>query len=435
MGRRTPRAVIALLIVAIALTGTASAATARKHTRRARAHRCPATTRHHRHRRGRSCVTRKTRAAKPFKGRHGSKQPSSPSAATGGLVVGLNANAANWGGASAAGRLGAITRATGTKWLREDIEWAVVEPEPGVFDFSRYDHFMQLAAQRGEHILALLYDTPSWAGPAYNAIPSDPTAFAQYVAALVGRYGSGGTFWTQNPALNPAPITTWEVWNEPYLDTGDDGVYDPARYAELVRAAATAGRATDPNARFLLAAEMQSAMTGGAWQWWVDALYQAVPDLNDYFDGVAMHDYGDNTTTLNPIIPGQPYSNYGHIMRIEDLRRQFLGHGAADKPFWITEAGWSTCTDSPGCVTPAQQATNLATLFSDIHHDWSRFVQAAFIYSYGDVADASSTQGGYGLTYLNGAPKPALAVFHSQAVASAGQQSADRDVEQPSNKR
>ncbi len=190
-------------------------------------------------------------------------------------MVGLNANAAGWGGASTAGRLDLVTGATGTRWLREEIDWATVEPQPGVFDFSYYDHFMQLAAQRGLHILAVLYDIPAWAGPAYNSIPSDPTAFAQYVAAVVVRYGTNGTFWAQNPSLNGSAITAWELWNEPYLG-------------------------------------------------------------------------------------------------------------------------------------------------SDIHHDWSSFVQPAFIYSYGDGSNPASTQGGYGLTYLSGTPKPALAIFHSQAVASAG---------------
>ncbi len=345
--------------------------------------------------------------------------PAAPASPSGGLVVGLNANAAGWGGASTAGRLDLVTGATGTRWLREEIDWATVEPQPGVFDFSYYDHFMQLAAQRGLHILAVLYDTPAWAGPAYNSIPSDPTAFAQYVAAVVVRYGTNGTFWAQNPSLNGSAITAWELWNEPYLGSGDDGVYDPARYAGLVKAAAAAGHTADPNAKFLLAAEMQSALTNGAWQWWVDALYQAVPDLNDYFNGVAVHDYGSDVTTLNPIVPGQPYDNYGHIRRIEDIRQQFINHNAAAKPFWITEAGWSTCADSSSCVTPAQQGTNLATLFDDIHHDWSSFVQAAFIYSYGDGSNPASTQGGYGLTYLSGTPKPALAVFQQEAAGSA----------------
>ena len=192
-------------------------------------------------------------------------------AVAGGLIVESNANVAGWGGASTAPRLDLVTGATDTKWLREEIDWATVEPQPGVFDFSYYDHFMLLAAQRGMHVLPVLYDTPSWAGPAYNAIPSDPTAFAQYVAAVVGRYGSNGSFWAQNPTLKGSAITTWELWNEPYLGSGDNGVYDPGAYARLVKAAAIAGRGADPNAKFLMAAEMQSAMTDGAWQWWVDA--------------------------------------------------------------------------------------------------------------------------------------------------------------------
>ena len=166
---------------------------------------------------------------------------------------------------------------------------------------------------------------------------------------------------------------------------------------------------------------MQSGRdANGNWQWWVDALYQAVPDLNSYFDGVAMHDYGSDMTTLNPMVPGRPYDNYGHVMRIENLRQQFVNHGAAGKAFWITEAGWSTCNDSLTCVTPDEQATNLSTLFDEVHYDWSSFVQGLFIYSYGDIADPTSTQGGYGLTYMNGAPKPALSVFRAQAAASAG---------------
>jgi hypothetical protein len=345
--------------------------------------------------------------------------PSPPPPTSAGLIVGLNCGCAGWGGSSTADRLDLVTGATGTKWLREEIDWATVEPQPGVFDFSYYDHFMLLAAQRGLHVLATLYDTPSWAGPAYNAIPSDPSAFAQYVAAVVGRYGTNGSFWAQNPTLKGSAITTWEIWNEPYLSTGDDGNYDPAAYANLVKASAIAGRGADPNAKFLMAAEMQSAMANGVWQWWVDALYQAVPDLNNYFDGVAVHPYGSDVTTLNPIVPGQPYPNYGHVRRIEDIHQLFLNHGASDKPFWITEAGWSTCSDSSGCVTAAQQAANLATLFNDIHGNWSSFVHAAFIYDYGDGSQPTTTQGGYGLTYLDGSPKPALAIFQPQAAASA----------------
>jgi hypothetical protein len=289
-----------------------------------------------------------------------------------------------------------------------------------VFDFSYYDHFMLLAAQHGLHILPLLYATPSWAGRAPSSIPSDPAAFAQFVAAMVALYGTNGSFWAEHPTLRGSAIQTWEIWNEPYASNGDNGNYDPGAYARLVKAAAIAGRGSDPNAKFLLASEMQSARAAnGNWQWWTDAMYQAVPDLNNYFDAVAMHDYGDDTTTLNPIIPGQPYANYNHIWRIENLRQLFINHGAAAKPFWITEIGWSTCNDNPGCVTPTQQATNLTTFFNDVHGPWSSFVGAVFVYRYNDLSDPNSTQGGYGLTYQDGTAKPALSIFQQQAAGSA----------------
>ncbi len=350
-----------------------------------------------------------------------SPAPSTPPAATsGGLIVGLNANVSGWGNASTAPRLDQVVSQTQTKWLREEFDWSTVEPTQGHFDFSYYDHFMLLAAQRGEHVLPLLYSTPAWAGANYNSIPTDPTAFAQYVSAIIGRYGTNGSFWTQYPSLRAMAPTTWEIWNEPYLSTGDNGNYDPAAYAQLVKASAIAGRAADPNAKFLMAAEMQSAQdANGTWQWWVDALYEAVPDLNHYFDGIAVHDYGDDVSTLNPTIAGQPYDNYGHVRRIEEIRAQFLAHGA-NQPFWITEAGWSTCTTDTRCVSPAVQASDLTTLFGMIHGSWSGFVQAAFIYSYGDGSQPSQYEDGFGLTNLDGSAKPALAVFQAQAALSAG---------------
>ena len=46
-----------------------------------------------------------------------------------------------------------VTSQTHTKWLREEFRWNTIEPSPGQFDFSYYDHFMLIAAQAGEHVL------------------------------------------------------------------------------------------------------------------------------------------------------------------------------------------------------------------------------------------------------------------------------------------
>jgi hypothetical protein len=240
------------------------------------------------------------------------------------------------------------------------------------------------------------------------------------VAAVVARYGPRGSFWTEHPNLAAYAIQTFELWNEPYYDNGNDGDYDPGRYARLVKAAAIAGRQADPDARFLLAAENQAQHVDNAWVWWIDALYQAVPDLNNYFDGVAVHPYGTNLTDLSFPTPGQAYDGYDQIRRVEAIHREFANHNAGNRPLWITEIGWPTCiSGSERCTTLAGQAANLATVFNFARTTWKNFVQAVFVYSYDDSSpDSTDPEHDYGLAYNDGTPKPALEVFKAQAATS-----------------
>jgi Beta-galactosidase len=335
------------------------------------------------------------------------------------LVIGLNASVATW--TDIAPRLNQVLSTSGTKWLREDFEWSQIEPEPAMFDFSRYDQFMLLTAQHGIRVLPLLFDVPAWAGSSPSAIPADPSAYAAYVAAVVARYGPHGSFWVEHPNFAGYAIHTFELWNEPYYDNGNDGDYDPGRYARLVKAAAIAGRQVDPDAHFLLAAENQAQLVGSKWVWWIDALYQAVPDLNNYFDGVAVHPYGDNLTSSSYPTPGRAYDGYEQIRRVEAIHQEFVNHNAGNKPLWITEIGWPTCTSgSDRCTTPAGQAADLNTVFNYARTTWKSFVQAVFVYSFDDShpADPADPEYDYGLVQNDGTPKPALTIFKANATTS-----------------
>lgn len=330
------------------------------------------------------------------------------------LIVGISEGAAGWGGRSTGPEIAELVRRTGSHWYRDQFFWNQIEPRPGVFHFGYYDHYMLLAARRGLHIVAQLAGSPRWAAPNSTAVPANPRPFARFVAAFVHRYGPGGTFWHLHPQLSDSAITTYELWNEPYFSSGNGGHYDPKRYARLVEAAATAGHKVAPSTTFLLEADMESHWNK-VWTWWVDALYKAAPHLNRYFDGVAVHDFGSraNMTRLSPMVYGKPYPNFGRIRRIEDLRRQFVSHGAGDKPFWILESGWPTCTTphNPNCVSAARQASDLSLLFRYVTTRWRAWVQAEFVYRYQDGIPANSPQGGFGLVHVNGSPKPALKVF------------------------
>lgn len=343
------------------------------------------------------------------------------SAVSSGLVVGLSSGAAGWGGKSTARRLNVITSRTGVKWMRDEFQWNVIEPSRGKFRFSYYDHYMLLVAQQGLHVVAHLMTAPKWASPSVSSVPANPTDYARFIAAVVHRYGPHGTFWQTHPDLRGSAITMYELWNEPYYSTGNGGQYNPGRYARLVKAASIAGHAADPSVKFLVDAEMQSALTRGVWVWWVDGLYQAVPNLNKYFDGVSVHAFGTDTKTLHPVVYGQPYPNFQRLRKIEDIRRLFLHHGAANKPFWIMETGFSTCTQrSSYCVSSGKQVEDFRALFNYLQTTWRSWVQGAFVYRYDDGVPPNSLEGGYGLVHLNGRAKPALSLVKAFASASSG---------------
>ncbi len=344
--------------------------------------------------------------------------PVARSAVSGPIVVGLSQGASGYGGASTAPRLNLLIAGTGTRWLREEFLWSRIEPRPGKFNFRYYDHYMLLAAQRRVQIVLLLDNAPRWAAPTPETMPTNTASFARFVAAVAHRYGTNGTFWKKHPTLAGSAIQYYEIWNEPYFNQGSGGLWQPGLYTRLVKAAAIATHALDPTARLLIEAEMQAHLNG-IWTWWVNDLYKAMPSLNRYFYAVAVHDYGTNVRTAPQVTPGKAYDGYGHILRIDNIHQQFINHAAANKPFWIMEIGWSTCTQaSIDCVNAKTQATNLITAFNYLHTIWKNWVQGIFIYCYQDEPDYHTVQGAYGLTHFNGAPKPALSVFKS-AVAGA----------------
>ncbi|MBV9605437.1 MAG: cellulase family glycosylhydrolase [Solirubrobacterales bacterium] len=337
-------------------------------------------------------------------------------------IVGLIDGAAQWRqDTGMTHRMNQVLATSDAKWVREGFYWSQIEPKPGVFNFAHYDQFVTLAAERGVHVFVELYTAPRWAAPTPTSVPADPTAYAAFVAAVVARYAPGGTFWASHPNLDSSTVQTFEIWHEAYYSNGNDGHYDPGRYARLVQAAVTAGRAANPNARFLMGAEMQGQFVGSgprrAWVWWVDALYKAVPDLNNYFDGVSVHPYGHDITHRSPAIPDQPYYGSDQMRRIEIIRQQFVAHGAAAKPFWATEVGWPTCKrGTVRCVSPAGQRKSFVTLMRYAETTWKSYVRAVFVYYYDDLGrNSANPNNDYGLIYYNHKPKLVLPAFEAFA--------------------
>jgi hypothetical protein len=293
---------------------------------------------------------------------------------------------------------------SGAKSLREQFDWRVIEPARGQWDWSRYDQLELTSAQRGFTVLPMLMGTPSWAGPTWNTIPSDPADYAEFVAKVTARYGPGGSFWLSHPELATKAPEYFELWNEPYYPQFSDNRIDPGRYARLVKAAASAGRSANPLAKFIMASETDVQPTGSSdWVSWTDAMYAAVPDLNSYFDAVAVHPY---SKTYAPDAPANGYI-HDKFSRIATIHDHFADHGAAGKPMWITEVGWSTCADTRYCVSEATQAAYTSKMFSMVASTYT-YVKAVFLYRSVDLGSTTSSdpEQNFGLTHQDGSAKP-----------------------------
>jgi polysaccharide biosynthesis protein PslG len=323
------------------------------------------------------------------------------------LVIGLNSvwnNDCN---------LAAIASA-GVSMERLEISWDVVEPRPGKWSFTKFDRQFAVAARHGITVLPLLMNVPGWAGPAWNAFPSNGGAYAAYVARVVARYGPHGSFWRGHRELPARPARWFEIWNEPYLSQFSAGGVDPAAYARLYRRAAMAGGRADPAARFLIQADLYTSTAGGHSGPWVGPMFKAVPDLARWFDGVAVHPY-TSTDSPSSYTPDDPR---GEFRRIDNIRQEFATHGAGSKPFWITEVGWSTCPGDPdSCVSDQKQAAFLAAMFNIVKSDYSSWVQAVFPYNYrdGDEDNVANKEAWFGLIRRAGSPKPAWNVLRQAA--------------------
>jgi len=323
-------------------------------------------------------------------------------------IIGINANTQGY--RAHAGVLQDRVKRTGVRWLREELDWDAVEFAPGRYNWSRYDALYRAAAHRGLHILPLILETPRWAGAAPTALPDDPNTYASFVAAVVKRYGPGGSYWATHPRLKPVPSRWFELWNEPWNTVFSNGHPDPGAYARLVAAAGPAAHAANPAARVLIESDITPVQTDSGVISWTNAMYRAVPTLNDDFDAVAVHPYG------GPDLLGKANAYNGRFREVMDnVRADFVSHDAADKPFWLTEIGWSTCPAgaTADCVSEPLQAALVSELFRLLATTYRSYVAAAFLYHYNDFphAAADDREGYFGITRANGSRKPAYRAF------------------------
>ena len=153
--------------------------------------------------------------------------------------------------------------AGGLTIVRTDARWSVAEPDPPsasgqhTYDWSTYDTIVGTLAKYGLRWMPTLDYPPPWAqedptertqedpnGLGSEMKQEDQPDFVAFAAAMVRRYGPGGSFWAAHPELPAMPVHTWEIWNSPnvtyYWNPQTDA---PERFADLYLATRTAMKA------------------------------------------------------------------------------------------------------------------------------------------------------------------------------------------------
>ncbi len=242
----------------------------------------------------------------------------------------------------------------------------------------------------------------------------DPIAYRDYVVAFIQRYGQGGTFWAEHPALDAAryAIRTFELGNEPYY-----GAMTREQYADAIRPALEAVAAKGLPARMLPASyNYGDQKTDVPWVglMWMETLYSRIPNLNSLIGGFATHPYWyghapDETSTDAE----RPFT------RLDLLRQEMNDHGAQDKPIYITEYGQSTATSSDS-VSEARQESDLHALLNAAatgFHNWN--IAGLYVYQLIDRGTSSADRElQFGLLRQDGTPKPAYATVKSYLAQS-----------------
>ncbi len=127
----------------------------------------------------------------------------------------------------------------------DEVDFAVIQPEPGVYDFTRADALVDFAAAndmsaRG-HRLITTDGLPDWIVDGTWTAETLGKVLSDHVTAVVGRYAE----------RNPGVVTQWDVVDEAFLPDGTlrDSIWRRVIGDDYLRIAFEAARAADPAAQ------------------------------------------------------------------------------------------------------------------------------------------------------------------------------------------
>lgn len=200
------------------------------------------------------------------------------------------------------------------------------------FNWAYADNIVGNTASNGIDLIPMLYGVPNWVSEDLNSTPLEGIArraWREYLVEFVGRYGSSGSFWAENPYTPYRPLDTYQIWNEPNSITWWGPRPDPAEYATLLQRSAEAIHTVDPAARIMTAGIVARPTNS-----------HAIPGVR-YMQRLFAIDRAAESADVVAYHPFAP--SVGGVKRQLELARRTLHRSKArGVPISITEIGWGT---------------------------------------------------------------------------------------------
>ena len=146
----------------------------------------------------------------------------------------------------------------GMDWVKVQIQWWLVHPDPDVDQWFFYDSVVNEAHEKGLRLMVSVVGAPAWtrADGTENGPPDDYNQYAQFLTEMLQRYDG--------------KIDAVEVWNEQNLDrewATANGV-NPEDYVRFLQVAHDAIKAQNPD--IIVISGALSPAGGGDWISWID---------------------------------------------------------------------------------------------------------------------------------------------------------------------
>jgi polysaccharide biosynthesis protein PslG len=319
----------------------------------------------------------------------------------------------------------AVESQLGLDWVKMQMQWWLIEPSPGEFQWFFYDGVVDEAHNHGLQLMVSIVGAPEWTRAANNHIgpPDDYEEFARFLRDLIQRY--------------EGKIHAIEVWNEQNLDREwqtANGI-SPEDYVRFLQVSYEAIKAEDPD--IIVISGALSPTGTGDWVRWADDfdyMDRAVAaGMLNYTDCVGAHHNGINVppdlafdqTWEAPIAQTAvfrgPFDNPHHSWSFKTTLEGYAQRVQAVNPnmkLCVTEFGWPTSEgydvhpEGFGFAldnTLEDQANYIVQAYQQMRTSGDVWIAILFNFDFGNKGSGPTDDTvPYSIIDTNGVPRPAF---------------------------